>query len=509
RKDLLAPERLAAEREHAFRFRHLLIRDAAYAALPKEARAGLHERAADWLQGKPGEYEEIMGYHLEQAVGYRSELGLLDDRAREVAARGGDHLAAAGRRALARGDVSAAVKLLHRAASLFRTDGSPRPDLLVDLSVALREDGDLGAAGDVLREATAISVQSGDELVQARAELERSFLRALVDPTMSFEILEATAGRVIPVFDARGDDRGLAQAWRTVAQVHWLRCRCAPMEDALERALVHAERATDEREVSEVLNLLVRAIVLGPKPVDEAIPRCEELRRRAEEDVGLSAWIDAMLAVLEAMRGEIVRGRRLYRMSAEVLHDRGLKMSLAGVHFYAGIAELVAGEPHASERELRVAYSLLEQMGERAQLSTTAAILARSLVAQGRSAEAERFVEVSRESAGEDDVASQAMWRQALGKVLVRCGEGERAEALLREAVTLVTASDFLNVHADAVRDLGEALLLLGRVADARPVLEEAIRLYEAKGNAVSAAAARASLAEAPTAVVDPSTTVR
>ena len=64
--------------DDAFRFRHLLIRDAAYEALPKASRAELHERFAVWLEGRAPdlvELDEILGYHLEQAARYRAELG--------------------------------------------------------------------------------------------------------------------------------------------------------------------------------------------------------------------------------------------------------------------------------------------------------------------------------------------------------------------------------------------------------------------------------------------------
>ena len=73
RKELIRPDRTDLPGEDAFRFRHLLIRDAAYEAMPKELRAELHERFADWLdQIGLAEQDEIVGYHLEQAYRYRT-----------------------------------------------------------------------------------------------------------------------------------------------------------------------------------------------------------------------------------------------------------------------------------------------------------------------------------------------------------------------------------------------------------------------------------------------------
>src|SRR5262249_6418927 len=77
RKEMIRPDKPAFPGDDAFRFRHLLIRDAAYESLPKETRADLHERFALWLDEHVElvEQEEIVGYHLEQAVLYRRELG--------------------------------------------------------------------------------------------------------------------------------------------------------------------------------------------------------------------------------------------------------------------------------------------------------------------------------------------------------------------------------------------------------------------------------------------------
>ncbi|MGZ4409901.1 MAG: AAA family ATPase, partial [Gaiellaceae bacterium] len=116
RKDLLAAW---PGREDSYRFRHALIRDAAYAGIPKELRAQLHEGFADWAirgtAGRAGDLDEIVGYHYEQAFRYREELGPLDESARMLADRAGELLGHAGERAFARHDMPAAVNLLARA----------------------------------------------------------------------------------------------------------------------------------------------------------------------------------------------------------------------------------------------------------------------------------------------------------------------------------------------------------------------------------------------------------
>jgi len=63
-------------------------------------------------------------------------------------------------------------------------------------------------------------------------------------------------------------------------------------------------------------------------------------------------------------------------------------------------------------------------------------------------------------------------------------------------AVALIDGTDFLLDRADARMDLAEVLRLAGRSDEAAQPMEEALRLYEEKGNLVSAERACALLAE-------------
>ena len=93
--------------------------------LPKRTRSGLHARFADWAErvnrerGRELEFQEIVGYHLEQARRYLLELAPLDDEGRELGRRAAGHLGPAGRRAFARGDMPAASSLLRRTVDLL------------------------------------------------------------------------------------------------------------------------------------------------------------------------------------------------------------------------------------------------------------------------------------------------------------------------------------------------------------------------------------------------------
>ena len=149
RKELVRRDKPQLPGEEAFRFRHLLIRDAAYDALPKSGRAELHERFALWLEEHGAslvELDEVVGFHLEQAYRYRGELGLSDERARDLGRRAATRLTATAGLAHARNDMPAASNMFERAASLLPADDPARLELLPMLGDALMQSGDLAVA---------------------------------------------------------------------------------------------------------------------------------------------------------------------------------------------------------------------------------------------------------------------------------------------------------------------------------------------------------------------------
>ena len=151
---------------------------------------------------------------------------------------------------------------------------------------------------------------------------------------------------------------------------------------------------------------------------------------------------------------------------------------------------MLAGEPAGAERHLREGYRLLESMGERALLSTTAAFLAQAVLAQGRDDEA-GAARVARRG---DDRRRRPRHADALarraGPVLAARGEIGEALALAGEAVALSERSDFLSQRGDVQMDLASVLRAAGRAQEAAAALAAARALYAAKGNLVAAAAA-------------------
>ncbi|MGH2635765.1 MAG: AAA family ATPase, partial [Actinomycetota bacterium] len=246
RKDLIRPELSSFSGEDAFRFHHILIQDAAYTGTPKEIRADLHERFAGWVERTAGErvteVEEIIGYHLEQAFRYRTELGRSEESVEDLAVRGARRLAAAGRRASARGDMSAASDLLSRAAALFPEDHPERRAMLLDLGEVLSEVGDLARADAAVDEAVRLAERAGDVGLRAHAAIMGFLLLESTDPKRRSQALPEVE-ELSRVLEELGDDLGMARAYRLLGDIHWAHSHYAAADEAFERALRHARRA--------------------------------------------------------------------------------------------------------------------------------------------------------------------------------------------------------------------------------------------------------------------------
>jgi class 3 adenylate cyclase/tetratricopeptide (TPR) repeat protein len=498
RKELIRPGRSFLPGEDAFRFRHLLIRDAAYDAMPKELRAELHERFAAWLDaqsdGRLVEVDEITGYHLEQAYRYRAELGPIDADARGLAARAGRRLVAAGRRAFARADMPAAATLLRRAAALLEPADPERLEMLPELVEATGEMGDLSAAREYVDEALGLSENLADERLRAYVTLANLEWRIFAESAAAAELFPEVE-RLISVLEAAGDDRGLARAWRLVSQLRLIQCRAEAMSHALERAVEYARRAGDRRIEHDSLGWLAASLWWSPLHVSEALPRVAEIVQEAGPGAARGFGLQAQ-AALEATLGNFERAFELSERAKAELRELGLVLMAAGAAYGRAMVAMHAGDPARAERELRASISNLQEAGERGVLSTNAAVLAHALCAQGRAAEAEQYVRMSEENAGPDDAASQITWRTALAKIRANQGEHGEAVELVRAALAFAEKIDFPAERAAVFATHAEVLIAAGRPAEAEAPLREALALYEQKGDVVSAGRVRAQLAE-------------
>jgi class 3 adenylate cyclase/tetratricopeptide (TPR) repeat protein len=496
RKRLIHPERSTLPGEDAFGFGHILVRDAAYDSLAKRERAELHERFADWVCARSAtsvEADELLGYHFEQAYRYRLEVGVADERAERLGEAAGERLEAAGRRALLRGDAPAAAHLLDRAVALPATD-AVRLERRLLLARALKDTGDLGRASTALDLVVEGASEAGELRLELSAQIEHSFLHIYTGRGDVDEFIRL-GERAAREFAALGDESGLSHAWNLIAHAHFVQCRVGEMETALTQALAHAEAAGDRRQCSYLRTALGRAALVGPTPVEAALERCAELLDLGGGDRALEAVLATVHAYLAAMVGRFDEAREAYARSHATLEEIGMPVLLGGGRTYSGAVELLAGDPAAAEQEFRAGVETLESIGEKGNLSTVAAYLAEALALQDRDEEALAYTALSEESASDFDVTSQVAWRAARARVRAREGDVVEAERLASEAVELAAATDYVNLHGDALARLAEVLRAAGSSHKAADAAAAAAARYTAKGNVVAAGRVEAAAA--------------
>ncbi len=504
--DVLTSKQLVrrlAEEDVIYRFGHQIIRDTAYGSLLKRARAALHERFVTWAErvnkerGRELEFEEILGFHLEQAYQYRTGLGINDVGAREVGERAAAKLSNAGRRALGRGDLSAAGSLLKRSVDLLPADSAFRLELLVDLGETYAQTGRFDDAASVLDDAIAQAQRAVDARLEVRARLER----AQVDRFRGVEGAMAKASQAalaaIATLEPLGDDAGLARAWRTLVLVEVLQGRLARASEATQKVIRHAQAAGDTRIASRAAPGIAYILLHGPTPVAEAIPQCEELLASVAGDRKTEAVIDSTLSVLRAMAGDFEAARELYRRGQDMLEELGGGIDAASTSIDSHRVELLAGDLVAAELELRRDYDNLLAIEETFFRSTISAQLA---YVRWQAGDLEDAISLSQtaEMIGEaDDAELGTLWRIARSLALAGRGESERARTLVDEAVALAKTTERPVLQAQALIALGQVHRLCGDAEDyAGPPLREALALFEAKGDDVSAARIRELVAQ-------------
>ncbi len=491
RKELVRPTTSKLPGEEAYRFRHMLIRDAAYDAMAKSVRAELHERYADWLEGRAPrieEYEEIVAYHLEQAYRLLDEVGPRDEHLAMLARRAGERFGAAGRRALDRGDAAASTNLLRRASALLSDEDPARPEILADLHDALYYQGNIDEASSLLNQIAAGARAHGNAHLAARAELDRLWLAFMTtypqeDALGEFQRgLDASVARL----EELGDEWNLAAALELRATAYWITGDAGRMLLESERALELAGRVGNRRVGVSSASDLATSLMLGPTTCERASERMEALMESLAEDRFARATVGLVRGVVLAMLGRFDEARREAAGSHKLLADLGQKRWLADSASISGLIAHLQGNLDEAERELRVAYESFSAQRDAANTPGLACDLGRVLHELSRENEAEALAAEAAQ-AGEADIEPRVGWRRLRALVLARKGAFDEAERLAREALELVTPTDFITLHADALLDLAQVLEAAGRFEEATVVLVEALDLYERKGNAVGA----------------------
>jgi class 3 adenylate cyclase/tetratricopeptide (TPR) repeat protein len=262
RRDLIAPAGRGIDGDDAFRFRHVLIRDAAYDRLPKADRAALHEAYVEWLDGlhdsAADAYVEIAAHHLAQAAEFRLDL--------EPGTEGTSILA---RRAIDRLWLAA--------------EHSRRLQAFAEQTRHLRR-----------RTGLVDAVEGADARVEARRRLAEAMYLA-GDPDVAIEVVRDA----ISLLPHRGGRReaSLLGPLATYAEAYGDRRMAL---EAADRGLVIASDAMADEVYLELLNAKARILMLSNEfdlargPSEEAVG----LARSAGNDVQLAHALSTLAITL-------------------------------------------------------------------------------------------------------------------------------------------------------------------------------------------------------------------
>jgi class 3 adenylate cyclase len=324
RKELIRPHPPTLPGDEAFRFRHLLIRDAAYERLPKGDRAELHERFALWLEHAGRdlvELDEIAGWHMEQAVHYQRELGREPDA--RLALRAARHLASAGGRADARNDVAAARNLLERALALTPVQDSLHARIAAELAQRLLYSGDLARVDELL------SISERDPDARTSAGPIRLVWLIRAHPHDATKAVESRLPGMLAELEHRSDQRGLANAHLAAFWMHWLAARAAPAVEHARRAAAHAAQAGDDGLRARALGEYISALIWGQADVASMARELDVIERDGPGPY--------LMAFVNFGRGEIARLDRRFpearRLALSALESIGHGND--GVRLYA------------------------------------------------------------------------------------------------------------------------------------------------------------------------------
>ena len=475
RKQLVRPDHAVFSGDDAFRFRHLLIRDATYDALPKATRADLHRRFAVWLEEHGQglvELDEILGYHLEQAARYLEELGRGDP---DLAVAAGDRLALAAGRAMRHGDrLGGASALLERSLALTRQH---RFDVHLEIDLALARWGQpllgVAAAAAAAERASA----AGDEAGALLASAVVALFRMVLGGTSPDEV-ERRAAEALSVLEACADHRGLVTVWFVLAELGNMRGRLESRAEAVEQAIREAGLSEAQSRQTgglawALMDSLAAALVRGPRPVHEALRTYDRLVPTAPDSGAVLCR-----AILLTMLERTDEAQALAVSAEERLREFG---ELGDANAWLAEIDLLTGDLEQAASRFRAYCRYLESNDRRGELSSYAPKLGRILCSFGNYDEAERLAEMGRELGDPEDVVTQAGWRQTKAIVCSARGQHAEAERLAREALALAESTDELESQAELLADLAEMLEAAGRRAEAVAAWRDALARYEQK----------------------------
>ncbi len=484
RKELVVAERRPGPGRDGYRFRHILIRDAAYDAIPKMSRARLHRAFADWLEAAAGdalaEHREVLGHHLAQAHRYREELGQPDDPGLRM--RAARALGEAGSRAYDElGDERTAVRLLEAAVDLAPpTEEAARWDeRLWNIGFVVLQRPRDSRPRDVNREVYGDAVADAVAARDARLRLEFADPSAIDratgrrDDLRALELYRAHGARHLEPGVFLRLEQGAYFAGDPEATEAWAR-----------EALRSAEELGWRDVIGWATGDLLNALVAGPSPLSRLVTEAAALLERWAGRLASRPVLMAR-AQARALMGDALGARADLDESARLRDALGLPRDLDDLWAEPPMAQ-AAGDLRAAAEACREA---LAQHPDEDALNRNFLLCtyARVLLDLGLDEQAWAAIDPLETSR---IIEQRITHRSIRARLLARASEVEAALASIDEASNLAAPTGLAIIKAEVALDRAHVLLDAGRAATAGVSAEEALHRYRAKEHEIGARAA-------------------
>jgi tetratricopeptide (TPR) repeat protein len=261
RKELVRREhRSAISGERQFAFLHILVRDVAYAQIPRARRVEKHRGAAEWIASlgteRSEDRAEMLAHHYLEALDLAGAAGIETDSFRDVACLA---LAEAGERALALNSALPALRFSERALELT----SPEDPLTATLLVrCVRARWLVGEFGEALEEAGTRAVEAaldaGDKELAAEVTsilAQNAWIDARHDRAMELSARAVALTEDMPPSPTR------ARVRAQHARRSWLAGSIEDGEALARSALTEAEALDLDEVASHALNTIGMATI--------------------------------------------------------------------------------------------------------------------------------------------------------------------------------------------------------------------------------------------------------
>jgi class 3 adenylate cyclase/tetratricopeptide (TPR) repeat protein len=471
-------------------FRHLLIRDAAYASLPKSERAALHDRFGTVLEQQAGDTQqltEILAHHSERAFTLSTEVGVEGDVLVNRARRAHDWALAMADRARTRHEVrlmESAIRIVRSAADVLPEGGGLEAKARVRLLEAqhLVMTANYAEAGIAATQAAALADAASLLKLVATARLTQAQIQ-FWSGGGSLEEYARVFDRAVDACHIAGDLPGEIEARFLRTFIFFSSGRLAEFVEANEHLVEQARAIGDSaHEAAITMRLVSVEAMRGNAQVSERhLAEAENLAaKHGFRDVILRLAFDRGARLL--FDGDFATAEVKLRQYRAAAAEAGAVQHQISSLRYLGYTLLQARRYAECAQAVDEALELSETSGESWNRNELLALRARAALELADLETAERFIERALATLRDDDITAVSEVHDHLGLIRAAQGRIPEAETALRHSLDVVAATEYNLQKATAAFDLASLLATEARFDEARALCDDYVALTEQWG---------------------------